>query len=392
VELSILVLNAGSSSLKFSLFDRQVRQVLAWGQLDRGAGGHFQEEGAAPVEVQGASTQGRAAVEPILGFLSRTRAASSGIEAVGHRVVHGGEAFHHSVPIDASARAEIARLKALAPLHNGPALEAIEAAQDLLPKVLQVAVFDTAFFAGLPRRAHVYALPYEWYAEWGVRRFGFHGINHAYCAARAAELLREDGLRLVTCHLGNGCSAAAVRGGAAVATTMGFTPLEGLMMGTRPGSVDPGILLFLQREKGLTAAQLDQALNHGSGLLGISGLSPDYRQVEEAARQGNERARLALEMYADRITATAAALVASLGGLDALAFTAGVGENAAPLRAQVCRDLAFLGLELDPERNAGCRPDAEVATTRSTARILVLRAREDLMIARETRRFMAERI
>ncbi len=284
----------------------------------------------------------------------------------------------------------------LAPLHNPPALEAIEAAEHALPGVPQVAVFDTAFFAHLPPRAFLYPVPYAWYTDWSIRRYGFHGISHAYCAGRAAEVLsawhhsplttHHSPLRLITCHLGNGCSATAVRDGVAVATTMGLTPLEGMMMGTRCGSVDPGILLHVQRQHGLTVDQLDDALNHRSGLLGVSGVSSDFRQVEAAAGQGNDRARLALEMYADRVRATIGALAVTLGGIDALIFTAGVGTNSANLRAAVCNGLECLGLRLDSARNTTCQPDADVATDHSSARILVLQTQEELLIAREVRR------
>jgi acetate kinase len=243
----------------------------------------------------------------------------------------------------------------------------------------------------LPTKAYVYPLPYEWCTDWGVRRFGFHGISHAYCAGRAIELLgpRVPRARLVICHLGNGCSATAVNDGVALATTMGFTPLEGLMMGTRAGSVDPGVLLHVQSHRGVSTAELDRTLNHGSGLLGVSGVSSDFRQVESAARQAHERARLALEIYADRVRAAVGSLAVTLGGIDALVFTAGVGENSASLRAAVCDGLECLGLQLDPSRNAGCQPDADVAAERSPARILVIHTREELLIARETRQVIA---
>ena len=248
-----------------------------------------------------------------------------------------------------------------------------------------VAVFDTAFFAYLRPDAYVYPLPYEWYTDWGVRRFGFHGISHAYCAGRAAELLGGDAakIRLVICHLGNGCSAAAVRGGVALDTTMGYTPMEGLMMGTRSGSVDPGILLHVQRRHGLDPERLDDALNHRSGLLGVSGVSSDYRQVEAAAVRGDERARLALAIYARRVRSAVGGLAVGMGGIDALVFTAGVGEHSAVLRSAACEGLECLGLRLDPERNATCKPDGDVGRPDSPARILVIETREELMIARE---------
>ena len=313
------------------------------------------------------------------------------IRAVGHRVVHGGTAFRQSVRLDATVEEAIRRAAELAPLHNPPALAALDAAHRLFPDMPHVAAFDTAFFASLEPRAHVYPLPYRWYEDWGIRRFGFHGLSHAYCAGRAAEMLSEESaatageLRIIVLHLGNGCSAAAIRGSEPVATTMGFTPLEGLMMGTRSGSVDPGILVHLIRKHSLDAETLDQALQHESGLLGVSGLSGDYREVERAAREGNERARLALTIYADRIRATVGALAVTLGGVDALVFTAGVGEHARELRGSVCDGLEALGIRLDAGRNAREAPDADVSSPDSSASILVVKTREALMLARETR-------
>jgi acetate kinase len=291
-------------------------------------------------------------------------------------------------------REGIARLSALAPLHNPPALTAIDAARRALPGVPHVAVFDTAYFADLPPERYVYPLPYEWYEERGIRRFGFHGISHAYCARRAAELLARPAkdFRAVTCHLGNGCSATASLGGKAVATTMGFTPLEGLVMGSRSGSVDPGILLYAMERMGIPPGELGEILQRRSGLLGLSGVSSDFRTVQEAAEDGNPRARLALSVYADSVRAAVGALAVALGGVDALVFTAGVGENAASLREEVCRGLPCLGLALDPERNRTLRPDADLASAGSPGRILILRAREDLEIARETIRVASGKI
>jgi len=325
----------------------------------------------------------RAVLDAVQGDL-----AADPVVAVGHRVVHGGRAFTESVSIDARVAKDIARLSELAPLHNPPALAAIGAAQDAIHGVPHVAVFDTAFFADLPPDRHVYPLPYEWYAEHGVRRFGFHGISHAYCAGRAAGVIDRprEGFRAVTCHLGNGCSATATRGGRAVATTMGFTPLEGLMMGSRAGSVDPGILLHAMERMGLSAEELGEILQRRSGLWGVSGVSSDYRTVEDAAKEGHERARLALAIYANSVRAAIGSLAVALGDVDALVFTAGVGENAAELREEVCRGLGCLELVLDPGRNRTLRPDADIAASGSSGRILILRTREDLHIAREALR------
>ena len=308
------------------------------------------------------------------------------MRSVGHRVVHGGTLYRESVVIDEQVVTALAGLSSLAPLHNPAAIAAIRRTRELLPKVPHVAVFDTAFFGKLPPRSHVYPLPYEWHTDWGVRRFGFHGISHAYCAERARELLGgARDLRVVVCHLGQGCSASAVLGGRARATTMGFTPMEGLMMASRSGSVDPGILIHALR-RGVGVEDLEVALNRRSGLLGVSGVSSDYREVEASANGGNERARLALDIYADRVRETVGALATTLGGIDALVFTGGVGENSASLRAAVCERLEFLGLRLDRVRNETAGPDSDVAAANSPGRVLVIHTRENLMIAREARR------
>jgi acetate kinase len=369
--VSVLVLNAGSSTLKFALFSGRSLELAADGIV---------EEPSFEADVKDA-------VSAVLSAI-RKNLASDPIQVVGHRVVHGGSVFKESVPIDSRVLEEIERLSELAPLHNPPALSAIGAARRAIPGVPHVAVFDTAFFADLPPDRHVYPLPYEWYEERGIRRHGFHGISHAYCAGRAADFLGRppEGFRAVTCHLGNGCSATATLGGRAVATTMGFTPLEGLVMGSRAGSVDPGILLYAMERMGLSAGELGEILQRRSGLLGVSGVSSDFRAVQEAAKEGNGRARLALAIYANSVRAAIGALAVALGGVDALVFTAGVGENAADLREEACRGLACLGLRLDPGRNRALRPDADLSAPDASGRILVLRTREDLHIAREALR------
>ena len=392
--MSIVVFNAGSSSLKFGLYDEEAvpiaTGVIDWAADPEQAEVSLQRKRAEPIRTQQQIPGIRAAVACALDALTGAEATTSrtGITAIGQRVVHGGTKLSQSVRVDASVTAEITRLTELAPLHNPPALEAIDAAAAALPGVPQVAVFDTAFYASLSPAHQVYPLPYEWYADWGVRRFGFHGISHAYCSARAAELLnRSAGLRVVTCHLGNGCSATATRGGIAVATTMGFTPMDGLMMGTRAGSLDPGILLYAQKHRGLTVDGLDQVLNHGAGLQGVSGVSSDYRRVETAARDENPRANLALQIFADRVRQAIGSLAVTLGGIDALVFTAGVGEHSATLRAAACDGIECLGLRLDPVKNVACGlVDTDIAADNSAGRILVIHTREEWMIAREVRR------
>jgi acetate kinase len=315
------------------------------------------------------------------------------LAAVGHRVVHGGDIFRSSALITDTVEKQLEQLGELAPLHNPINVEGIAAARALWPEVPQVAVFDTAFHATLSEAARTYAIPYQWTQEWGLRRYGFHGLSHAYCSARAAELLGRSptGLRLIICHLGQGCSLAAVCDGASVDTTMGFTPLDGLVMGTRSGAVDPGLLIQALRQHGLSAEQLDRALNHESGLFGISGISSDLRQVEAALAAGNQRARLAVDVFVHRLRQSIGAMAATLAGADALVFTAGIGEHSASTRVAACRELGWLGFELDAAANASCRPDADIATAGSRGRILVIATREDLTILRETVRVLGAR-
>ncbi len=376
--MHILVLNSGSSTLKYALFSGEGPDTLASGTIS------VEDEPAAY----------RDATRQVLGHLEENDElpGPSDIQAIGHRVVHGGTEFRRSVIIDSGVKETIHRLSELAPLHNPPALAAIQAAEESLPGIPQIAVFDTAFFTDLPLVAHVYPLPYEWYDGWGIRRFGFHGISHAYCAGQAAEILVQplDELRLVICHLGHGCSASAVKGGKAVATTMGFTPMEGLMMGTRSGSIDPGIMLHLSAKGVVTTAQLETALNRESGLLGVSGISSDFRQVQFAAKEGEERAQLAIDLFADRVRGTIGSLAVTMGGLDALIFTAGIGENSRKLRRMVCTGLQCIGCHLDVRRNEILEPDVDLAKHDSPARILAIHTREDFQIDREVRRLVSE--
>jgi acetate kinase len=313
------------------------------------------------------------------------------IDVVGHRVVHGGRDYQQPTLIDDQVKATIRGLSPLAPSHNPAALDGMEAIQQWLGDVPQIAVFDTAFHSTLPAAAAIYPGPFEWVAQ-GIRRFGFHGISHADCARRGARILGKDlaSLRLITCHLGNGCSLTAIKEGRSVDTTMGFTPLEGLMMGTRSGSIDPGLLLYLLRDKGMSVAQLDHLLNAESGLKGVSGLSGDMRQILAAMTDGNERAQLAFEIYVHRLRAQIGSMLASLGGLDALIFTAGIGEHSPALRAAVCDSFAFLGLTLSHEANLAAPVDQDIATPESKVRVLVIQAQEDWAIAKECAKFQLE--
>src|SRR5262249_36982396 len=382
---------AGSSSLKATLMDATDGAVIAHGLADwAGSVTRYAYAGSDGKECsEQVLWKGHAEAvhrfvfdlthpEPI--FLPQ----HSGLAAVGHRVVHGGK-FTSWVRIPPEIRSRITALADLAPLHNPPSLEALAAAEAELPGVPQVAVFDTAFHATLPPEARTYPVPDRWTSDWGIRRFGFHGLSHAYCSRRAAEMLGRsaDELRLVICHLGHGCSASAVCGGRCVDTTMGFTPLEGLMMATRSGSIDPSIVLHVQQHHGLTPEQVETALNRESGLLGVSGISGDMRQLLAAARGGNDQARLALGIYTHRVRQAVGALAVTMGGIDALVFTAGVGADAREVREAICGGLECLGLELDAQANAACRPDADVAERGSRGRILVIATKEDVTMLRE---------
>ena len=390
----ILVCNAGSSSFKFSLFDAEDEVLLADGGIDwltKPARLVFRAANQLEIHEELKLEKHADAVAQILDNLQAGSSAAlrspEDLRAVGHRVVHGGDRYTSAVVITSKVKRTIEELTELAPLHNPASLEGINAVEQVLPRVPQVAAFDTAFHATLSEAARTYALPQKWTRAWGIRRYGFHGLSHSYCSAEAAKTIGRRDLRLVIAHLGNGASISAVHDGVCIDTSMGFTPLEGLMMATRSGTVDPGILIYLLRHKGLDVEELDNALNHKSGLLGISGTSSDLRQLLSELPH-NPDARLAVDVYIRRIVQTIGAMVATLGGIDALVFTAGVGERAAKIRKWVCEKLKYLGLELDSAGNENCHPDADIATAASTARILVIATREDLAIMRETQRLV----
>lgn len=371
-EKQILVLNTGSSSLKLGVFDWDSQNQLDSKETDWGQGEQTVQNHTDALQQLAGQVQ--------LGNLA----------AIGHRVVHGGSKYTQAVQIDEAVKASIKELVPLAPLHNPIALEVIEAAQQQWPQVPQVAAFDTAFHSTLAPVNYLYALPYDWYKRWGVRRFGFHGLSHEYCAKRAAELLQHPAtpLKIVTCHLGNGCSLAAIVNGQSVATTMGFTPLEGLMMGSRSGSVDPGLLLYLLEHNFISRAAMDDALNHASGLKGVSGVGSDMREVQTAMSEGNQQATLAFEMYVARVREHIGAMVAALAGLDVLVFAGGVGEHSAQVRTAVCHQLGWLGVEVDSTANASAKSDTDIATSTSKVRVLVIHTREELMVARQTRQVL----
>jgi acetate kinase len=358
----ILVVNAGSSSVKLSLIGEGDEQLAARELASPG-------ERLDPAEL-------RAALDDGLG----------GADAVGHRIVHGGERFRAPVRIDAEVEGAIRDLTELAPLHQPKSLAALDLVSDALPQLPAVACFDTAFHADMPPAAQTYALPAAWRERWPIRRYGFHGLSHAWVARRAPELLGADptGLLIVSCHLGAGASACAIAGGRSVATTMGFTPLEGLAMATRSGSVDPGLVLWLLDRTELSADELGHALEHDSGMQGLAGTA-EMREVEARSARGDRDAELALAVYAHRLRGAIAAMAASLGGLDALVFTGGVGENSPEIRARATAEMAFMGISIASERGHGEDPDYEITREGAPVRTLVIHAREDLEIARQVR-------
>jgi acetate kinase len=351
----ILVVNAGSSSLK-------LRVLNAADEVT----------GSADLSPKARDEAIKAAIE---GF--------GEVHAVGHRIVHGGTEFSGPVRIDPAVRQRIEALTDLAPLHQPKSLAALDAVTAVLPDVPAIACFDTAFHATIPAAAATFALPAQWRERWSLRRFGFHGLSHAYVSRRSADLL-GSGLRLVSCHLGAGASLAAVRDGRSVDTTMGFTPLDGLVMATRSGSVDPGLVLWLQTHAGIPAAELGDALEHRSGLAGLAGTA-DLREILTRAAAGEARSELARDVYLHRLAASVAAMTAALGGLDALVFTGGVGENSAEIRSRAAARLAFLGVQLDNERNGTALSDRDISPPDAQVRVLVISAREDLEIARQVR-------
>jgi acetate kinase len=359
----VLAVNAGSSSLKLRTLDQGDELVasqdlpLARGEIDA----------------------------------DTVRKALSGMpapDAIGHRIVHGGERFTRPVKLDTEVETALRELTDLAPLHQPKSLAALDAVRSALAEVPAVACFDTAFHGTLRQAAATYALPAAWRERFGLRRFGFHGLSHAYASRRAQEMLGRTGLRVMSCHLGAGASLAAVRDGHSIDTTMGFTPLEGLVMATRSGSVDPGLLLWLLEREAITEREMAAALEHESGLAGLAG-TPDMREVLARVEAGNPEAKLALEVYVHRLRTSIGAMAAALGGLDALVFTGGVGERSAPIRALACRGLGFLGVELEPGRNREATGDARVSRADSPAAILVIESREDLQIAAEVRRVLS---
>jgi acetate kinase len=402
--MKLLVLNAGSSSQKTALFELSHTsshypvQPIWQGKLDwdgttekltirNSQGKEIREERDVSADKRHLS------LEAMLSNLCSGADAvvsKDQIDGVGHRIVHGGAKLTDPVLIDATVKETISSVADIAPLHNAAGLRGIEIAQRFFPGKPQVAVFDTGFHKTLPDYAYVYPGPFQW-VQRGIRRYGFHGINHQYCAMRAADMLERDlsSLKIVSCHLGNGCSLAAIHNGKSVNTSMGFTPLDGVMMGTRGGSVDPGILVYLLRTDHIGPNELDDLLNYQSGLLGVSGISSDMRDILDAISRGNERARLAFDIFVHRVATEAAAMASSMNGMDVLVFTAGIGENSPAVREAVCTKLEFLGIELETTINSSAITNADLASPNSRVRVLTIQAQEDWAVARECAHILA---
>lgn len=392
--MNVLVINCGSSSLKYQLFNMNDESVLAKGLVERigleGAKLSHRPSNKDRYEIVTEIENHEKAIKLVLDALvdkeHGVMESMDEINAIGHRVVHGGESFSKSVLIDDVVMKALNDNIALAPLHNPPNIMGIEACKKLMPNTPQVSVFDTAFHQSIPKHTFLYGIPYEYYEKHKIRKYGFHGTSHKYVAQRAAAMLNKplEELKIITCHLGNGASICAVDGGKSVETSMGFTPLEGLMMGTRSGDIDPAIVSFLMEKENLTVSEVNNVLNKKSGVLGVSGVSSDFRDIEAAAKEGNERAQLALEKFAQMVKEYIGSYAAVMNGVDALVFTAGLGENSYEMRSNICKDLSFFGIEINQEKNKTRGEEVDVSADNSKVRILVIPTNEELMIARDT--------
>ncbi len=393
--MKILVINAGSSSIKYQLIDMATEKVIAKGMCDRIgiAGGNFKlkADGREDYKLDIQMANHKEAVKLVLDTLVSPEhgviASLSEISAVGHRVLHGGEKFSGSVIVDEKVIAAIEECCELGPLHNPHNLTGIRACEAMMPGVPQVAVFDTGFHQTMPDYAYMYALPYEYYEKYRIRRYGFHGTSHRYVSLRAAEMLGRKDLKIVTCHLGNGSSIAAVKDGKCFDTTMGLTPLEGIMMGTRCGSIDPAIIPLLMKKENLTADEIDTIMNKKSGILGVSQVTSDNRDIEQGAKEGNERYQLIESMICHQLTKYIGGYAAAMGGVDAIVFTGGIGENNPHYRARVAEKLAFMGVKLDEEINKKAMRTSEefdLTTPDSKVKVLMIPTNEELMIAKDT--------
>ena len=396
--MNILVINCGSSSLKYQLIDSNSEEVLAKGLCERiGAAGsvltHKTNDGRKEV-VEEPMPNHTVAVKLVISALTDEEygciKSLDEIGAVGHRIVHGGENFSESVIITEDTIKAIEECSDLAPLHNPANLIGVNSCKEIMGDIPMVAVFDTAFHQTMPEKAYMYGLPYEYYEKYKIRRYGFHGTSHQFVAEHAAEILGKDikDLKMIVCHLGNGASVTAVQGGQSIDTSMGLTPLEGLLMGTRSGDIDPAVVEFICKKENLTVEEALNVLNKKSGMLGLTGLSSDARDVEAAVKEGDERAILTVQSYAYRVAKYIGAYTAAMNGVDAICFTAGLGENHALLRQRVASYLVFLGAELDDEKNNVAGEDAVVSTDTSKVALLVVPTNEELAIARETKRLV----
>ena len=397
--MKILVINAGSSSLKYQLLDPDTQEVLAKGLCERiGIDGHLKHTptGKDVFDADVDMPDHEVAIKEVLNIMMHNHYgvinSMDEIDAVGHRVVHGGEEFTKSVLIDRKVLKGIRDCVPLAPLHNPANLIGIAACEDVMPGKPMVAVFDTAFHQTMPPKAYIYAVPYRWYTENKVRRYGFHGTSHQYVCQRAAAMLGRplEELRIVTCHLGNGASTCSVKFGKSIDTSMGFTPQDGLPMGTRSGAIDAAITEYIADQRGYSGKRVENVLNKESGMLGVSGVSSDFRDLEVAAAEGNERAQLALDIFAYKVTKRIGSAAAAMGGVDAVVFTAGVGENSASMRAKIMEGLEFLGFQMDAEKNNVRGKERIISTDDSKNAILLVPTNEELMIALDTARLVRE--
>ena len=390
--MKILVINAGSSSLKYQLIDMENESLLAKGLCERiGIDGrltHKPQNGKPVYEADVPFPTHKEAIEAVLEKLTSKEygvvEARSEIGAVGHRVLHGGIEFTESCVVDDACEAAIKKCFPLGPLHNPANLMGIKACQAAMPGVPQVAVFDTSFGMSMTPEAYIYAIPYEYYENDSIRRYGFHGTSHRFVSARACEIMGKKGTRVINCHLGNGSSVSASIDGKCVDTSMGLTPLEGLPMGTRSGNLDPAILQFIMNKYGYTADEMLNILNKKSGVLGISGVGSDFRDLEKAAKEGNERAQLALDKFAYEVRKYIGSYAAAMGGVDIITFTAGIGENGPDMRESICRGLEFLGVRVDHEKNQVRGKETDISAADSTVKVYVIPTNEELMIARDT--------
>lgn len=395
LHMKVLVINAGSSSLKYQLIDMSNESPLAVGLCERiGIDNSIITQkrfDGKKLEKQVDLPTHKIALEEVVKALTDSEFGvikdMAEINAVGHRVVHGGERFTSSALIDEGVEQAIKDCFDLAPLHNPPNMMGIEACAEIMPGTPMVAVFDTAFHQTIPKYAYMYALPYDLYEKYGVRKYGFHGTSHMYVSQRAADMLGKpiEDTKIITCHLGNGSSITAVKGGKSVETTMGFTPLEGVAMGTRCGSIDPAVIPFVMEKEGLSSREVDTLMNKKSGVLGVSGISNDFRDLDEAATHGNERAELALEVFTYKIRKVIGEYSAVLNGPDAIVFTAGIGENSASIRKRILTGLDNLGIKIDEEKNKIRGQEVDISTPDSKVRVLIIPTNEELSIARDTK-------